>query len=176
MVFIKIISLIGFSFALFIPTTFADEGVNELQISRAGDIEMSCGLLSKEATLMRDIIFTTQDLQNSNKMKSRGAAVAGTAASFLVGTVTGGIGIAAAGFLIDESFAGDAEATDKIQDTAEQRRSFVMGIYNAKGCHGPLDHALQSPDVLMSFDDIVKASTIDDIEPASGEPSTQYNQ
>jgi len=144
----------------------ASDTNTQLKISRPGDTELSCGALSSEATLMRDIINTTQDLQDNSKLKSRSAAVAGTAASFLIGTATGGIGLAAAGFFVDESLSGNMDETDKIQDTAKQRRSFVMGIHNAKGCHGPLDHALQTNN---------NKEKLASIEPTSGEISKNYN-
>lgn len=156
-------------------TAYATENVSTLEVSRAGDIELSCGQLSQEATLMRDIVFTTQDMQNDTKMKSRGAAVAGTAASFLIGTVTGGIGLAAAGFLIDENLETGMNESDKIQDIAEQRRSFVMGIYNAKNCYGPMDHAMQNPEELKTISEFAQAATLSNIEPAAGEPPDIHN-
>lgn len=129
----------------------------ELQVSRVGDLELSCGQLSREAELMRDIITTTEDIKDDTKMKSRGAAVAGAAASFLVGTVTGGVGVAAAGFLIDHQINEKAEDADSVQDIAEQRRTLMVGIYNAKGCSGPIDHVMQDnthqpDDSLLDFD------------------------
>ena len=176
-IFNKILSILLCSSCL-IASAQANNHVEKLKISRPGDIELSCGALSEEATLMRDIIFTTQDMQNNAKMKSRGAAVAGTAASFLIGTVTGGIGLAAAGFLIDENISTSADKTNKIQDTAEQRRSFIMGIHNAKGCYGPLDHALQNPEDLKSLSEFAEAATLQNIEPAAGDrsPPNRYNE
>ena len=153
------------------PTASATETTTpqSLKISRPGDTELSCGALSREATLMRDIINTTQTMQDKSKRNSRATAVAGTAAGFLIGTVTGGVGLAAAGFLIDENISSNANESNTIQSTAQQRRSFIMGIHNAKGCHGPLDHALQTN---------TKKETLAaaQIQPTSGEPATgSYN-
>ena len=114
-----------------------------LQVSRLGDIEMGCGGLSQEAALMRDIIITTQDIKDDSKMKDRGISAAGAVGSFLVGTVTGGIGIAAAGLILKNSTNNTQHEADTIQDTAEQRRSLMIGIYNAKGCSGPIEHVMQ---------------------------------
>ncbi|GJL85162.1 MAG: hypothetical protein DHS20C02_09370 [Micavibrio sp.] len=116
---------------------------HRLQVSRLGDTELSCGALSQEAALMRDIIDTTQDIQDSSEMKSHGINAAAGVGGFLIGTVTGGIGFAAAGFLLDQSTKDDASEADSVQDTAQQRRSLMMGIYNAKGCLGPIEHAMQ---------------------------------
>lgn len=155
----------------------AEEEVQELQVSRVGDLDMGCGQLSREAELMRDIITTTEDIKDETKMTSRGAAVAGAAASFLVGTVTGGVGLAAAGFLIDHQINERGEDADGVQDIAEQRRILMMGIYNAKGCAGPIEHVMQDgrtgkdDDGLLGFD-------VAGIEPAAGDesPSFHYNE
>ncbi len=117
--------------------------VLELQVSRIGDTELGCGALSQEAAVMRDIIDTTQDIQNSSKIKSHGINAAAGVGGFLIGTVTGGIGFAAAGFLLDQSTKDNASEADGVQDIAQQRRSLMMGIYNAKGCLGPIEHVMQ---------------------------------
>ena len=151
------------------PTSAAETNTNtHLKISRPGDTELSCGALSREATTMRDIINTTQTMQDISKRKSRATAVAGTAASLLIGTVTGGAGLAAAGFFIDNNLSGDANQANTTQQTAQQRRSFVMGIHNAKNCYGPLDHALQTS---TKTEKIATAKA----EPTASPPS-QYNQ
>jgi hypothetical protein len=149
-----------------------------LEVSKPGDLEMSCGELSEEALLMNDIIATTQDIRDNSEVKERGIGVAGAAASFLVGTLTGGLGIAAAGYLANEAVEGKGDNAESVQDVAEQRRSFVTGIYNSKGCLGPIDHAMQkepgdAPET--------KAEDAAKLETAAGEttpPSIQpaYNQ
>lgn len=115
----------------------------ELKVSRIGDVELSCGELSQEAVLMRDIIMTTEDIKDNSDLKTHGITAAGALGSFLVGTATGGIGIAAAGFLLKNETNNKKEEADGVQDIAEQRRSLMMGIYNAKGCAGPIEHAMQ---------------------------------
>ncbi len=124
-----------------------------LQISYEGDVEMSCGSLSVEAGNMRDVIYATQEIKDHAKMKKQGIKAAGAIGSFLIGSVTGGVGLAVGGFLLDQGVDSTRSNADVFQDTAEQRRTLMMGIYNAKGCNGPLEHAMQNPEV---FDPIPK--------------------
>ena len=166
------------SLLLYSPSAAANDvlEVQPLEVSRLGDTELSCGSLSQEAAMMRDIIDTTQDIQDSSKMKSNGINAAVGVGSFLIGTVTGGIGFAAAGFLLDQSTKEDANDADSVQDTAQQRRSLMMGIYNAKGCLGPIEHVMRDQ-VTMQGEETRLAA----VEPAaSGEESPRrkpaYNQ
>ncbi|MEZ5918862.1 MAG: hypothetical protein R3D66_02745 [Alphaproteobacteria bacterium] len=114
-----------------------------LQISRRGDVDMSCGALSQEAATMRDIILTTQDIKDDSRLKQHGVNAAGAIGGFLIGSVTGGVGLAAAGFLIDHNIGETASDADSVQDIAAQRRALMIGIHTAKGCYGPMEHALQ---------------------------------
>lgn len=134
------------------------------QISRVGDLEMDCAALTRESRRMQDIIQSTQQVKDRSKMQERGIGVAGTAASFLVSTATGGLGIAAAGFLMNELNDDQSISADNIQDIAAQRRSFMIGIYNAKGCYGPVENVMHSPDPEQSL-----IAQITSIEPASGD-------
>ena len=137
----------------------------DLKISRQGDLELNCGQLSQEAVLMREIITTTQDIKDDSKIKSRGIGVASAVGSLLIGTATAGIGFAAAGYMLDYSTNETADSADSVQDIAQQRRSLMMGIYNAKGCEGPMDHAMQ--DNLPQE----RAIQIAAVEPAAGDNS-----
>lgn len=147
-------------------SAFAEESKSlqamELSVSRIGDIEMSCGSLSQEALTMREIINTTQDIKDKSTLQSHGINAAGAVGSFVIGTVTGGIGLAAAGFLLGHNVDEQADTADSVQDVAEQRRSLMMGIYNAKGCFGPIEHAMQNPQEL----DLMSLAAV---SPASGE-------
>lgn len=147
---------------LYATPAFAAE-VTELVVSREGDLEMGCGQLSQEALLMRDIITTTQDIKDDSEMKGYGVTAAGAVGSFLIGTVTGGVGLAAAGFLLEHNIEGEAEDADSVQDIAEQRRSLMMGVFNAKGCEGPIEHVLQ--DGLHREDRMIQIASM---EPAAG--------
>lgn len=130
-----------------------------LQVSYEGDVEMSCGALSSEAGNMRDIIYATQDIKNHAKMKKQGIKAAGAIGSFLIGSVTGGVGLAVGGFLLDQGVDNTRSNADIFQDTAEQRRTLMMGIYNAKGCNGPLEHAMQNPEVFDPIPNIEITTT-----------------
>lgn len=146
-------------------------GLEDLSISKPGDLEMMCHDLSKESLDMRDIIYATQDAKDAAKMKRQGLKAAGAIGSFLIGSVTGGVGLAVGGFLLDQNVGAGATEADKLQDVAEQRRTLMMGIYNAKGCQGPLEHAMQNPEI---FDPL---GTLASIETAAGDfDEPRYNQ
>jgi len=116
-----------------------------LEISTANDLNLSCGDLSKEAANMAQIIHSTQDIKNRSEMKSHGVTAAGAIGSFLIGSATGGIGLAVGGFLMNYGIEERSDQADAMQDVAAQRRTLMMGIHNAKGCFGPIEHALQNP-------------------------------
>jgi len=122
------------------------EGVYDILISQLGDTEKSCGELSYEALFMRHVIEITQEMKDTADMKDHGITAAGAVGSFLVGTLTGGIGFAAAGFLASQVNDAEAEKAETLQDKAGQRRSLMVGIYNAKGCYGPIEHVLLDPE------------------------------
>lgn len=139
-----------------------------LQVSRVGDVELSCGQLSQEAVLMRDIVMTTQDIKDNSDIKNKGITAMGAVGSFFIGSVTGGVGLAAAGYLLKDATEDVAEKADGVQDIAEQRRSLMLGIYNAKGCLGPMDHAMLDKPV-QSISAADAAATLAAIEPAAGQ-------
>jgi len=138
--------------ALIIPTATSAQAVEtdgdafDIQVSQLGDTEKSCGALSYEALFMRHIIHVTQDMKNTAEMKDHGITAAGAVGSFLVGTVTGGIGFAAAGFLATQVNDEQAEKAETLQDKAGERRSLMVGIHKAKGCYGPIEHVFQEPE------------------------------
>lgn len=88
---------------------------------------------------MRAIISTTQEIQDDSDLHQKGIKAAGAIGSLLIGSATGGIGLAAAGFLAGMPVEDRAENANNVQDIAEQREMFMKGIYNAKGCYGPFD-------------------------------------
>lgn len=155
--------ILSVTFALTVSThSFANDtpalgnnanDLTALQVSKTGDLNLSCNALSKEAGSMSQIIHTTQDIKNSSEMKSHGVTAAGAVGSFLIGSVTGGIGLAVGGFLMNHNIEEHSDQADKTQDFAEQRRTLMMGIHNAKGCYGPIEHAMQNP---AEFDPIDK--------------------
>ena len=122
------------------------EHLQTLQISTPGDLELSCGALSEEAASMGKIIHAAQDVKNNSELKSHGITAAGAIGSFLIGSATGGIGLAVGGFLMNHSIEERSDQADNMQDIAAQRRTLMMGIHNAKGCFGPIEHAMQNPE------------------------------
>lgn len=142
----------------------------ELKVSRLGDVELPCGSLSEEALLMREIIIATEEIKDNSDLKSHGINAAAGIGSFLIGSATGGIGLAAAGFLINQTNKEDASDANGVQDIAKQRRGLMLGIFNAKGCFGPIEHALQDGFIPPAEK---KSISVANIEPASG--NTQNN-
>lgn len=133
-----------------LPATAGNNSaVTTLQVSRLGDVELSCHALSQEATLMRDIVATTQDIKENTEFNERGIGVAGAIGGLVVGTATGGIGLAAAGFIANHLNDEKNEEADEVQDIAAQRRILMMGIFNAKGCVGPIEHAMHIPEPIQ---------------------------
>ncbi len=112
---------------------------------------------------MGRIMALAQNVRNNTAMQNNGIGVAGAAAGLLVGTVTGGIGIAAAGLLAKESAGAKAEKAENIQDIAQQRRALMSGIYDAKGCQGPMKPV---PAVSSPMDDVMRMARA---QPAAGD-------
>jgi hypothetical protein len=164
-----LVCVIGLIPAL-LPNSAQAFDASNFQISRVGDLDMSCAHITREAKRMQDIIHSTQDIKDRSRMQERGIGAVGTAASFLVSTATGGLGIAAAGFVMSEINDDQGTSADNIQDIAQQRRSFMLGIYNAKGCFGPIENVMQSPDPEQSL-----IEQIASVEPASGDSSATSN-
>lgn len=141
------------------------------QISRKGDLELSCNALSSEAANMREIISNTQNIKDNAEIKSHGVTAAGAVGSFLIGSVTGGIGLAVGGFLIDHNIDEHSDKADEVQDIAEQRRTLMVGIHNAKGCFGPIEHAMQNPEKFEKPEQLA-LNTKDEYQPKF---SNRYN-
>ena len=144
----------SFVFALMIlPVQAADmpyltnQELLDFQIVRIGDTDRSCQQLSQEAGRMQAIVSDKQLIQDDAHMKTRGIQAAGTIGSVVLGAATAGIGLGVAGFLASEAIASEAEEADTLQDKAAERRSFIVGIYNAKGCTGPIEHVMVDRDI-----------------------------
>ena len=140
--------------------TASNSDVQMLEISRPGDIDLSCHHISQEAVLMRDIISTTQEIKDGAQMKERGIGVIGAIGGLVIGSATGGLGFAAAGALANHLNNETNEEADSVQDIAAQRRFFMVGIYNAKGCFGPIEHAMYDPELTESWDSVSSGSYI----------------
>ena len=110
-----------------------------LKIGQAGDLKLSCHEISQEISILEDLIVYAKEIQNDTELTNTGIAVGKAVGSYLVGSLAGGIGILAAGYLVSEATDDKAENAEALEDAAEKRRSFMAGIYNAKGCMGPLE-------------------------------------
>ncbi len=166
------IALLSCALLTTLPSTaFAVDttSTGKMQVTHLGDVDLGCGKLSAEAASMRDVISQHEDMKKDAKMQGYGVNAAAGIGSLIVGTVTGGIGFAAAGFLASEAIDEDAEEAEAVSDVAAQRRSFMMGIFNAKGCYGPIEHVMLEP-----VEDKTETALMD-IEPAAGEREPRYN-
>lgn len=149
------------------PSFAADTA--QLTVSRLGDTELSCDELSLEADHMQEIISTKQDIRDETKMRSAGIGVAGTAAGFLIGTVTGGLGLAAAGYLAKEANEEKGDKAENLQDVAEQRRALMKGIFEAKGCEGPIQEKIPATqEAFIVPPPLPEQKSAPAIKPASG--------
>ena len=166
-------ALYSCAFLTFVITqpAFAVDTVSagEMTVSHAGDMDLGCAALSKEAGTMRDVITQHEDVKDDAKMQGYGVNAAAGIGSFLVGTVTGGIGFAAAGLLASEAISEEAEEAEAVKDIAAQRRSFMMGVFNAKGCFGPIEHVMLTPQEERT------QTSLANIEPAAGDDRPRYN-
>ena len=156
-----------------LPSFAAEQGLQVLTVSRLGDVEMDCNSLSQEAALMRDIVATTQELKDDAEVNGHGIGVAGAIGGLVVGTATGGLGLAAAGLIAGHLNSEKGDKADTVQDIAAQRRILMMGIYNAKGCVGPIEHAMHIPEMEEEKTTLDKVSDrLASVAPAGGESAS----
>lgn len=150
-----------------------------LQVTQPGDSRLSCDDMHQESLLMRDIINTTEDLKDSAKLQGHGIKAVGAIGSFLIGSVTGGLGLAAAGFLANNEIESGAEDADNIQDKAEARRSLMVGLYSGKNCMGSIDYVLQDDSNTDNEANrrlsIASLGTLNGLEPAAGSQELSDN-
>lgn len=131
--------------AVFAPAPARAVEYLDIQISRADDLLMSCHEISQEISLMETIIQQSQLTQGKAELTSTGVGVAKTVASYFIGSLGGALGILAAGYLVNEATDDRADNAKTLENLAKQRRSFMVGIYNARTCVGPLDLASIEP-------------------------------
>lgn len=120
------------------PETLNLEDISDrFTVGRKGDLTLSCNEIIDEARAMQEIAALSEREVSQSEMHEAGISVAGALGSFLIGSLTGGIGFAAAGYLAKEIPEEHAELAEQIGDTAEQRASLMMGIYQAQECVEP---------------------------------------
>ncbi len=147
-----------------------------LQITQPTDHTLSCNAMHEEALLMRDIINTTEEIKDTAKLRGHGIKAAGAIGSFLVGSVTGGLGLAAAGFLANNEVEAGSDNADNIQDKAEARRSLMVGLYSGKNCRGSIDYVLHdNANADNEGNGSVSIASLSDIEPTAGTQELREN-
>lgn len=104
------------------------------EVTRESDLQMSCEEIIKESLLMREIIQSTEDTKSEARFNSHAVTAAAGVGSFLVGTLTAGVGIAAAGFVASQEVSNDKQSAEDLQNIAHQRRALLKGIYKSKDC------------------------------------------
>lgn len=116
----------------------AGAAVEGIQVSLPGDADMSCAQIEHEVGAMDEIVAESRKTIDKADEASIGVGVVKTLGSFLVGTLTGTIGFMAAGHLAAEAASEHADGAQAVEDTALQRRSLMVGIFQAKKCDGSL--------------------------------------
>ena len=161
---------------LLAPTTSlaGNDDPYAFKVVKDGDLEMSCEALVEEAILMRDIIQTTEDIKSDARFNGHAVTAAAGLGSFIVGTVTGGIGLAAAGFLASQKAETNEQSAEDIQDIAHQRRALIKGIHKAKNCENSMDDAWIPIKTKSSLD--VGNEKMAALEPAAGDELKNYNE
>lgn len=150
-----------------------------LKVAKETDLEMSCEELTQEALLMRDIIQTTETLKSEANLNGHAVTAAGAIGSFLIGSVTGGIGLAAAGFIANQQVEETADTAQDTQSIAQQRRALMIGIHKAKNCSSNIETAMAPVKSQSSLE--LSTNRLANIEPASGsifqsDTKENYNQ
>lgn len=158
----------GLMLCLIIRPVYAFES-DTLSVMKPNDLALGCHALSSEASLMSEIIYTTRDIQDDVDIRKQGITALGALGSFVAGTATGGLGFAAAGYLLKENAGQDGRQAALIQNLAAQRRALLTGMFMAKNCYGPIEHVFVSPA------DLMPATRLAATEPAAGELQ-RYNQ
>lgn len=141
--------------------------------AQRGDLELTCTELVDEANLMNEIIQTTEDLKSDAKFNNHAIAAAAGIGSFVVGTLTGGLGIAAAGFFASQEMDGNEDNAEDIQDIAEQRRALMLGIHQAQGCETPIKDTIINAKTKSVME--TGNERLANIEPASGKKFIPFN-
>ncbi len=138
---LALVSCTGLTLAGFIPASQAAGSVAAdlpFEITRVGDLEMSCEQITGEVSDMEKIVVESNSIQEQSKITGTGISVGKAVGSYLVGSLLGGIGILAAGYVVSEAADDQAENAEELAEAALQRRSFMAGIHKAKGCVDPL--------------------------------------
>jgi hypothetical protein len=143
-------------------------------VSRKDDLKLDCAALRAEVSAMRAVIASAGQDKSRASLQSSGISAAGAVGSLLVGTVTGGIGLAAAGLVLDHNVSEHKDDADELQDLAAQRRTWLKGLYTAQACEGPLETPEQETRVRNAMaEHSLPDDALANIESAAGPPAEQ---
>ena len=144
----------------------SDEFKNVFSYEAKNDLDLSCAELSSEAERMSKFIRLKENDQKDNRRQEQGIAAATGIGGFLVGSATGGIGFAALGFFASEAMDEEMTNYEAVKDTAKERRSFMVGMFKAKQCYGPIEH------INIDYN---KTEDYANLTPSAGKTRTAYN-
>lgn len=146
------------------PRPAAKPALPALEVFMPGDDLLDCRGLNTQITSMEELIYNSDDAQRKAESTGTGISIAKAVGGFLIGSIPGAIGVMAVGHVAGEAAEGEAASAEEQENIAAQRRSMLIGMYNAKGCKGPL-HNIRA----------LRNATIDEtarhpahIEPAAG--------
>jgi hypothetical protein len=145
-----------------IPAPVLAADLSSIPVRQPGDTLMTCEQLWKEAYAMKAIILRTRSMEEDSKMQDRGIGAAGAVATLLISSATGGLGIGIAGFAAKAAAEQQAAKAERLQETAQQRRALMAGIFMIKDCEGPIEDALTDQPVRTTQEVVMAA-----IEPAA---------
>ncbi|MBU0859678.1 MAG: hypothetical protein KJ667_07050 [Alphaproteobacteria bacterium] len=141
-----------------------------LEVSMPGDDRLDCTEISREIGHMESVVFDSDASQRAAENTGTGISIVKAIGGFLIGSVPGAIGVMAAGHVAGEAAEGKAENAEVMEDIAAQRRSLMIGMYNAKGCKGPIHSTRAVRDAAIDVDKFSPAA----IEPAAGRSAKGY--
>lgn len=110
----------------------------QLQIFMPGDDVLDCAGIRQHIASMEEMIVSSDQEQRAAQNTGTGISIAKAIGGFLIGSIPGAIGVMAAGHVASEAAEGKADVAEAREDIAGQRRSMMIGMYNAKGCTGPI--------------------------------------
>lgn len=145
----------------------------KIEISQPEDVHLTCPQISREVSAMNDLINENREIAEDSEMTHTGVSVAKTVGSFLIGSLGGVLGVMAAGHLAGR--VADEKTADAVaaEDSAKQRMSLMVGIFNTRSCIGPIQMAAL---VLPGESE----NALNNIEPAAGGDSKprapRYNE
>ena len=142
-----------------------------LKVLRDTDMTLSCTALVDEAELMHAIMQTTENMEAESRFNKNAISAAGALGSFLIGSVTGGLGLGVAGYLAGQEMEYDIDRADEVNDIAAQRRTLMIGLHKAQSCTNPIEHAMAPIEEDLPLD--INAERLATLKPAAG---SSYNE